>query len=119
MGGSGGHSDTAYGANVTIIVSQLFNARIPLIKDKVICKTTPGNTVDILVTERGIVINPLRTDLIQKFNTTNLPLKTIEELKAISDQLVGIPKDIEFTDEVIGIVEYRDGTVIDLLYKKK
>ncbi|ERJ13848.1 citrate lyase subunit alpha [Haloplasma contractile] len=118
MGGSGGHSDTAYGANVTIIVSQLFNARIPLIKDKVICKTTPGETVDVLVTERGIAVNPKRIDLIERFEKANLPLKTIKELKEISDQLVGKPQEIKFTDEVIGIVEYRDGTVIDYLYKK-
>jgi citrate lyase subunit alpha / citrate CoA-transferase len=118
MGGSGGHSDTANGANVTIIVSQLFNARIPVIKDKVICKTTPGETVDVLVTERGIAINPLRQDLIERFKQTHLPIKTIEELKAISDTLIGQPKEIPFTDEVIGVVEYRDGTVIDLLYKK-
>lgn len=119
MGGSGGHSDTAHGAKVTIIVSQLFNARIPLIKDRVICKTTPGNTVDVLVTERGIAINPKRTDLIERLQKTRLPLKTIEELKAISEKMIGIPKEIAFTDEVVGIIEYRDGSVIDLLYKKQ
>lgn len=119
MGGSGGHSDTAFGSNVTIIVSQLFNARIPVIKDQVICKTTPGETVDVLVTERGIAVNPRRTDLIERFKRANLPIKTIEELKAISDKMVGKPKEIEFTDQIVGVVEYRDGTVIDLLYKKK
>ncbi len=118
MGGSGGHSDTAYGAKVTIVVSQLFNARIPVIKNKVICKTTPGETVDVLVTERGIAINPLRTDLVEKFKNTNLPIKTIEELKAISDNLVGIPKEIDFDDKIVAVVEYRDGTVIDVIHKK-
>ncbi len=118
MGGSGGHSDTAFGAKVTIIVSQLFNARIPVIKDKVICKTTPGETVDVLVTERGIAVNPKRSDLIEKLEKTNLPLMTIEELKNISDQLIGVPQDISFTNDLIGVVEYRDGTVIDFLYKR-
>lgn len=118
MGGSGGHSDTAYGSNVCIIVSQLFNARIPLIKDKVICKTTPGETVDVLVTERGIAINPRRKDLIEQLSKTNLPIKTIEELKSISDCLVGIPKKIKFANKIVGVVEYRDGSVIDYLYKK-
>jgi citrate lyase subunit alpha/citrate CoA-transferase len=118
MGGSGGHSDTSYGSKVTIVVSQLFNARIPVIKDQVICKTTPGETVDVLVTERGIAINPLRLDLIERLKKTNLPLKTIRELKAISDELVGIPQEIPFTDQVIAVVEYRDGSVIDFIYKK-
>ncbi|QVK19619.1 citrate lyase subunit alpha [Mycoplasmatota bacterium] len=119
MGGSGGHSDTANGAKVAIIVSQLFNSRIPVIKDKVICKTTPGETIDVLVTERGIAVNPRRKDLIERFKKTNLPLKTIEELKAISDSLVGIPNQIHFTDKVVGVVEYRDGSVIDFLYQKQ
>ena len=118
MGGSGGHSDTAAGANVTIVVSQLFNARIPVIKDKVICKTTPGETIDILVTERGIAINPLRKDLYERLKETNLPIKSIAELKAISDNLIGVPEEIKFADKIIGVVEYRDGSVIDFLYKK-
>ena len=118
MGGSGGHSDTAYGSKVTIIVSQLFNARIPVIKEHVICKTTPGETVDVLVTERGIAINPRRRDLIERFRQTNLPIMTIQELKKISDNLVGIPEEVEFTNKIVGIVEYRDGTIIDLLYKR-
>lgn len=118
MGGSGGHSDTAAGSKVTIVVSQLFNARIPVIKDKVLCKTTPGESIDVLVTERGIAINPRRKDLIESLSCTNLPLKSIEELKAISDKMVGIPEEIKFTDKIIGVVEYRDGTVIDYLYQK-
>src|SRR5699024_2851105 len=65
MGGSGGHQDTAAGSKVSIIVSKLFSSRIPLIKDKVDVITTPGSTVDVLVTERGIAINPLRKDLIK------------------------------------------------------
>lgn len=119
MGGSGGHSDTAAGSKVAIVVSQLFNARIPVIKDKVICKTTPGRTIDVLVTERGVAINPLRVDLIERLSKTNLPIKTIEELKDISDKIVGVPEKIHFTDKKIGIIEYRDGSIIDYLYMKK
>lgn len=118
MGGSGGHSDTAFGAKVTIVVSQLFNARIPLIRERVICKTTPGETVDVLVTERGIAVNPNRQDLIERFKKARLPIKTIEELKAITDQMVGKPQEIKWTDKVTSITQYRDGTVIDRLYKK-
>lgn len=119
MGGSGGHSDTAAGSKVTIVVSQLYNARIPVIKDKVICRTTPGESIDVLVTERGIAVNPRRKDLYERLSKTNLPLKSIEELKTISDKIVGIPQKIEFSDKIIGVVEYRDGSVIDYIYKKK
>lgn len=119
MGGSGGHADTAAGSKCCIIVSQLVNARISVIKEKVTTVTTPGETVDVLVTERGIAINPLRTDLIERFKDSNLPIKTIEELKAIADEMTGTPKDIEFEDKIVAVVQYRDGSVVDVLRKIK
>lgn len=117
MGGSGGHSDTAKGAKLSIIVSNLVRARLPIIRDEIITVTTPGETVDVLVTERGIAINPLRQDLIDKVKDSNLPLFKIEELKNIAESITGVPNKINFSDEIIGIVEYRDGTVIDVLRK--
>lgn len=115
MGGSGGHADTAAGSKLCIIVSQLVNARISVVKDKVTTVTTPGETVDVLVTERGIAINPLRTDLIERFKNSNLPIKTIEELRDIAKTLTGEEKEIKFEDKIVGVVEYRDGTIIDTL----
>lgn len=119
MGGSGGHADTAAGSKCCVIVSQLVNARISVIKDKVTTVTTPGETVDILVTERGIAINPLRKDLLERFKGSNLPIKTIEELKAIADKMTGKAKDIEFEDKIVAVVQYRDGSVVDVLKKIK
>lgn len=118
MGGSGGHADTASGSKVTIIVSPLFNARIPLIKERVLCRTTPGESVDVLVTERGIAVNPKRTDLLENFKRTNLPIVSIEELKEITDKYLGVPEEIAFGDKVVAVIEYRDGTVIDMLIQK-
>lgn len=119
MGGSGGHSDTAAGSKLCIIVSQLVNSRISVVKDKVTTLTTPGETVDILVTERGIAINPLRKDLLEKFKNSKLPIKTIEELRDIARGMTGQENDIEFEDEIVAVVEYRDGTVIDTIKKIK
>ncbi len=119
MGGSGGHSDTAAGAKLTIIVSNLMRARLPLIRDKVTTVNTPGETIDVLVTERGIAVNPKRQDLIEKLKDTNLPVMTIEELKAIGEKLTGKPKAIETEEDIIAVVEYRDGTVIDVIRKIK
>ena len=115
MGGSGGHSDTAAGSKLCIIVSQLVNARISVVKDKVTTVTTPGETVDVLVTEKGIAINPLRKDLIEKFKNSNLPIKTIEELREIAKTLIGNEEEIPFEDKIIGVVQYRDGSIIDTL----
>jgi len=115
MGGSGGHSDTAAGSKLSIVVTQLTKARLPIIVDKVTTVTTPGETIDAVVTERGIAINPRRTDLLEKLKDSNLPIYTIEELKAIAEKLTGIPEKIEFEDKIVAIVEYRDGSVIDVV----
>lgn len=119
MGGSGGHSDTAAGSKLCIIVSQLVNARISVVKDRITTVTTPGETVDVLVTERGIAINPLRKDLIEKFKNSKLPIKTIEELKEIAESMTGKEEAIEFEDRVVAVVQYRDGSVVDVVRQIK
>ena len=115
MGGSGGHSDTAAGAKLTIIVTQLMKARLPIIKDSVTTVTTPGESIDVIVTERGIAVNPRRADLMEKLKQTNLPVMTIEELKAIAEKMTGKPNAIELSDEIVAVIEYRDGSVIDVV----
>ncbi len=117
IGGSGGHADVANGCGVTVIVTQLVKTRIPIIKENVKTITTPGEDIDILVTERGVAVNPKRQDLIEKLKNCSINLKTIEELRDEAYKLTGIPKEIGHSDEIIGVVEYRDGTIIDSLYK--
>ena len=117
MGGSGGHSDTAHGANVTVITTNLIKSRMPIIKDKVTTITTPGEDVDVLVTERGIAINPKRQDLLAKLKDTRLPVYTIDELYDMAHKITGVPSKIQRSKDIIGFVEYRDGTIIDTLYK--
>lgn len=117
MGGSGGHSDTAHGAKISIITTNLIKSRMPIIKDKVTTITTPGEDIDILVTERGIAINPKRTDLLDKLTNSRLPIYSIETLYETAHKITGVPKKLTHSDEIIGVVEYRDGTIIDTLYK--
>ena len=81
---------------------------MPIIKDKVTTITTPGEDIDVLVTERGIAINPLRKDLLAKLENTKLNIKTMEELMAISEKLTGKPKVQTHSEEVVGYVIYRD-----------
>lgn len=117
MGGSGGHSDTAHGAKVTVITTNLIKSRMPIIKEKVTTVTTPGEDVDILVTERGIAVNPKRTDILEKLKNTTLPVMPIEKLLEKAYEITGKPKKVEFSKEPIGVVVYRDGTAIDTIYK--
>lgn len=119
IGGSGGHADIAYGADVTIIISPLIKSRIPIIKEEVMTVTTPGSDVDILITERGIAINPKRIDLLEKLKNSPFEIRDIHELLENSHKITGVPRKIETDDQIIGYVEYRDGTIIDVLRKVK
>ncbi|MGO1469759.1 MAG: citrate lyase subunit alpha [Tissierella sp.] len=119
MGGSGGHQDTAAGSKVSIIVSKLFSSRIPFIKDRVEVITTPGSTVDILVTERGIAVNPMRKDLIESFEKANVDIIDIKELKSYAEEVMGKPEKIEKGQRIIGLSQYRDGSVLDYIYEIK
>lgn len=118
MGGSGGHSDTASEAKVTVIVSPLFKGRLPIIKKHVTTITTLGKHVDVLVTERGIAINPLRKDLLEKCEHSLLKIKTIEELYQEAINYTGMPKDVTRSDVQIGVIEDRTYDKIDRLYRK-
>lgn len=119
IGGSGGHADIAYGADLTIVISPLIKSRIPLIKEEVMTITTPGCDIDILITERGIAVNPKRVDLLESLKNSQFPLLTINELYNITHQITGVPRKIEVSDEIVGYVEYRDGSYIDCIYKVK
>ncbi len=117
IGGSGGHSDTAHGANVTVITTNLIKSRMPIIKEKVTTVTTPGEDVDVLVTERGIAINPKRTDILEKLKNSKLPIYSMKELLKIAHSITGMPDNISLSNQPVGVVIYRDGTVIDTIYK--
>lgn len=115
MGGSGGHSDTAAGAKLAIVASQLVKGRLPIVVDRVNCATTPGETIDVVVTERGTAVNPQRDDLIQKLKNAGIDLISIEDLKDKAYEISGIPDKIKCSDKIAAVIEYRDGTVIDVV----
>ena len=46
-----------------------------------------------IVTERGIAINPLRRDLIEKMQGSSLPIRTISELKDEVEEIIEFLKD--------------------------
>jgi citrate lyase subunit alpha/citrate CoA-transferase len=119
MGGSGGHSDTAAGSKLSIVVTNLMKSRLPIIKDQVTTITTPGESIDVVVTERGIAVNPRRADLMEKLRFANLPLVTLDELKAMAEKITGVPKGLQTLEKIVAVVEYRDGSVIDVVRQVK
>jgi citrate lyase subunit alpha/citrate CoA-transferase len=118
-GASGGHSDTASGAKLTVVVCPSFRGRIPIIKKRVHTIVTPGETVHVLVTERGICVNPMFKELEQNLRSAGIKLKDIHDLEIEVDTITGVPGPLEYTDKIVGIVEYRDGTIIDVIHQLK
>lgn len=119
MGGSGGHSDTAAESKLCMIVAPLFRARLPIVVDRVHTITTPGSTVDVLVTERGIAVNPKRQDLKDKLKNEGLPIVEIEELKAMGEKIAGKAKKAETEEKIVARVIYRDGKELDVIRQVK
>jgi len=118
-GAQGGHPDTAAGAKCAIVIAPLLQGRIPAICTECTTITTPGETVDVVVTDYGIAINPKRQDLIEAMKGVDLPFKTIEELRDMAYKMVGKPDPVQFGDRVVGIIEARDGTIIDVVRQVK
>ena len=119
MGGSGGHSDTAAGAKLSMIIAPLSRARLPIVTDHVQCISTPGSTIDVLVTQRGVAVNPAREDLRERFTQAGLPVCDIQELKRRAEAICGTPKPVQHGDKVVANIIYRDGTLLDQLYSVK
>lgn len=119
MGGSGGHSDTAAGAKLAMVIAPLFRARQPIITERVNCVSTPGRDIDVFVTQYGIAVNPKNEELRDRLIRAHLPIVSIEELKAKAESLCGVPKALEHGERVVAKVIGRDGNVQDLIYCKK
>lgn len=115
--GIGGHQDVAAGAKLTLITVPTLRGRLPVIVDSVTTVTTPGEVIDAIVTERGIAVNPRREDLKERFIAAGLPVRALAEIKKEADRLTQPPRKPIFGDEIIALIEWRDGTVIDTVRK--
>ncbi|MDD4903537.1 MAG: citrate lyase subunit alpha [Candidatus Bipolaricaulis sp.] len=115
--GIGGHQDVAAGAAMTMITLPALRGRIPPIVDRVTTVTTPGEVVDVIVTERGIAVNPRRGDLRERFLAAGLPVRDLAEIKRDAGRYIQPVRRPVFGDEVIAAIEWRDGTVIDVVRK--
>jgi citrate lyase subunit alpha/citrate CoA-transferase len=116
MGGSGGHSDTAAGAQLAIVTTRLCAREVAKIVDNVATVTTPGETIDVLVTEVGVAVNPRRAELRERLIDHGIPVQSIESLRDLAKKAV--PPVICSSKEegkIVGLVQYRDGTLIDVI----
>ncbi|MCF8389772.1 MAG: citrate lyase subunit alpha [Bacteroidales bacterium] len=112
--GIGGWQNCLFSKTV-ILPIPLFRDRIPVIKDRVTTLCGPGELIDVIITERGIAINPLRKDLIDKVKNSGLPVKSIEELYEEAIKICGKPEEPVLGEKVIAGIKWVDGTLIDVV----
>jgi citrate lyase subunit alpha/citrate CoA-transferase len=104
-------------ARCAMLLVPSFRDRIPVIVDQVTTICGPGSLIDVVVTERGIAVNPLRTDLLDAVAGSDLPIRPIEDLKAELDRICGVPQRPERSDEPVAVIKWVDGTVIDTVWR--
>lgn len=110
--GIGGFQDAA-DAYMTIITAPLYRKTYPIVVERVHTITAPGGTIDVLVTDHGIAVNPDRNDLLDRLKKSDLPIVSIEELHKKALGITGKPESARTKDNVVALIEWRDGTVID------
>ncbi len=114
-GAPGGHPDTAAGSKCCIIVTPLTRGRMATVCKHVVTVTTPGDCVDVVVTDYGIAVNPARKDIIQWLDDAGIKHVSIESLQEKAYSLVGKPDDLQWEDNVVAVLEARDGTILDVV----
>lgn len=103
----------------TILAIPSFRDRIPVIVDEVTTLVGPGELIDVIVTERGIAINPKRKDLLKIMKKSNLPIKPIKEIyNEVNSMCGGVPAKPKLNKKnVIAVIKWVDGTIIDSVFE--
>lgn len=114
-GAIGGHPDTAADSALSIIVCPLLRGRIPCVVNEVTTLITPGSTVDVVVTEYGIAVNPRRPEVAERLKKAGLKVVDIHDLRDLALKAVGTPEPLPFGDKVVGVVMNREGSVQDVI----
>ncbi len=117
--GIGGHQDTAPGAKLSMMTVPTYRKTNPIIRERVTNVTTPSHGTDAIVTEEGIAINPKRKDLLKKLEGSPLKILNIHELKDMAYAQTGIPEEPEYEDRIVTLIEYRDGSALDVVRQIK
>ncbi|MCK5086510.1 MAG: citrate lyase subunit alpha, partial [Melioribacteraceae bacterium] len=118
--GIGGWQNCLY-SKCTILAIPSFRDRIPVIVDEVTTLVGPGELVDVVITERGIAINPKRKDLLKAVKNSSLPIKPIKEIYNEVNQICGgkPAKPRVNKKKVVAVIKWVDGTVLDSVFQVK
>jgi citrate lyase subunit alpha / citrate CoA-transferase len=105
-------------AKCTILAVPSFRDRIPVIVDEVTTLCGPGELIDVVVTERGIAINPRRQDLLDAVKSSKLPIRPLPEIKREVERICGgKPQRPVHRDRPVAIVKWVDGTDLDTVWQ--
>lgn len=117
--GIGGWQDALF-SRCAILAVPTFRDRVPIIRERVTTLCGPSELVDVVVTERGIAVNPRREDLIEalRASKSSLPLRSLHELKTEAEAICGKPAQPALDNKVIGVVTWVDGTALDSVNKQ-
>lgn len=99
-----------------MIIAPMFRARLPIVTEKVTCISTPGESIDVLVTQGGIAVNPKRQELHDKLKDAGLPVIDINALKEKTEKITGSPEKLGRGDRIVAEVVSRDGEICDRIY---
>jgi citrate lyase subunit alpha/citrate CoA-transferase len=117
--GIGGWQNCLF-SKCTMLPIPSFRDRIPVLVDRVTTLCGPGELIDVIITERGIAVNPLRQDLLSKLRGSSLPIRPIEEIKADVEEICGgKPAPPEVGEKIVAAIKWVDGTVIDCVRQVK
>jgi citrate lyase subunit alpha/citrate CoA-transferase len=72
--------------------------------------------VDVVITNAGIAVNPRNKDLTKQLKYSDLNILDITELRDMAYSEAALIEP-DFTDEICTAVEYRDGTLMDVIYR--
>jgi len=115
--GIGGWQNCLF-AGCTILAVPAVRDRIPVIVDEVTTLTGPGELIDVIVTERGIAINPRRADLLEAVRGKDLPIRDIRDIQSEVHRICGgKPKPPRRSGQVVAVVKWVDGTLLDSVWK--
>src|SRR5207249_3385104 len=102
----------------TILALPSFRDRIPVIVDEVTTLVGPGEMIDVVVTERGIAINPRRADLLERVKGSGLPIRPIHDIQADMERICGgKPQKARFRPRPVAVVKWIDGTLLDTVWQ--
>ena len=89
--------------------------RMPCVRERVNTIVTPGSTVDVVVTDQGVAVNPRRPEVAERLERAHFKITPIEELARRAERITGKPEPLPYGKKIVGLCTYRDGSVIDVI----